>query len=47
MIAILKGKNISSFDTTNDIGFLFDEYDPKNTGYIEYTDLEKDYLEFV
>lgn len=47
MTSILKSKNISSFETVNDLGFLFDEYDPKNTGFIEYSDLEKDYAEFV
>jgi hypothetical protein len=30
-----------------ELSYLFDEYDPKGLAYIEYTELEKDFFDFV
>lgn len=42
---IFRSRNISLSDI--ELGYIFDEYDPKNLGYVDYNDLERDFQNFV
>jgi Ca2+-binding EF-hand superfamily protein len=45
MDKVFRSRNISIGEIEQ--RYLFDEYDPKGTGMIDYYDLEKDYQNFI
>ena len=45
MQKLFRGKSLSIAE--NEVDYMFDEYDPKKLGYIEYYDMEKDFTDFV